>query len=42
MTEEAARGAAPRHVYVDARNRILRTSRGDGFAQNARQAAGIA
>lgn len=34
MAEEAARGAAPRHVYVDARNRITRTSLGDGFAHN--------
>ncbi|MBA4181232.1 MAG: aspartate 1-decarboxylase [Anaerolinea sp.] len=42
MGEEAARAAAPRHVYVDNRNRITRTSFGDGFAHNdARQAAGI-
>lgn len=42
MTEEAARGAAPRHVYVDAQNRIVRTSRGDGIAARAREAAGVA
>lgn len=42
MSEEAARGAAPRHVYVDANNRILRTTRGDGFAARAREAVGIA
>jgi len=34
LSEEAARGAAPRHVYVDAQNRITRTSFGDGFAHN--------
>ncbi len=42
MTEEEAQKAAPRHVYVDARNRIARTSLGDGFAARAREAAGIA
>ena len=42
MSDEAARGAAPRHVYVDARNRIARTTFGDGFATRAREAAGIA
>ena len=42
MTEEAARGAAPRHVYVDAGNRIVRTTRGDGFAARARATVGIA
>lgn len=42
MTEEASHGIAPRHVYVDANNRIVRTSRGDGFAARAREAAGIA
>ena len=42
MTEEGARGSAPRHVYVDANNRINRTSFGDGFAHNdARSAVGI-
>ncbi len=42
MAEEAARGAAPRHVYVDASNRITRTSFGDGFAHiDARPAVGI-
>lgn len=42
VSEEAALGAAPKHVYVDATNRIVRTSRGDGFAARAREAAGIA
>ncbi len=42
LGEEAARGAAPRHVYVDARNRIVRTAYGDGFATPARDTAGIA
>jgi len=42
VSEEAALGAAPKHVYVDAANRIVRTSRGDGFAARARDAAGIA
>lgn len=42
VTDEVARSAAPRHVYVDARNRITRTSLGDGFAARARDAAGIA
>jgi len=41
MSDEAARGAAPRHVYVDAQNRIVRTAFGDGFAARAREAAGI-
>lgn len=39
MTEEEAREAAPRHVYVDAQNRIVRTSLGDGFAKRPRIAA---
>jgi aspartate 1-decarboxylase len=39
MGEAAAREAAPRHVYVDAHNRIARTSLGDGFAARAREAA---
>ncbi len=42
MSDEAARGVAPRHVYVDAHNRIVRTVFGDGFAAQAREAAGIA
>ena len=42
VSEEAALGAAPKHVYVDATNRIVRTSRGDGFAARARETAGIA
>lgn len=41
LSEEAAHGAAPRHVYVDAQNRIIRTSFGDGLAHNdVRQAVG--
>ena len=42
VSEEAAHGMAPRHVYVDARNRITKTSFGDGFAAHARETAGIA
>lgn len=42
VTEEEARQAAPRHVYVDAENRIVRTSRGDGFAHRPPTVAGIA
>lgn len=42
MSEEAARGVAPRQVHVDAHNRITRTSHGDGFAQTARHTVGIA
>ena len=42
MTDEEARGAAPKHVYVDAGNRIVKTSLGDGFAARARDAAGVA
>lgn len=41
MTEEEAREAAPRHVYVDAQNHIVRTSLGDGFAKRPRAAAGV-
>ena len=42
VNEEAAQAMAPRHVYVDARNRITKTSFGDGFAAQARETAGIA
>lgn len=42
VPDEEARGMAPRHVYVDAQNRITKTSFGDGFAAQAREAAGIA
>ena len=42
VSDEVARGMAPRHVYVDARNRITKTSFGDGFAAQAREAVGIA
>lgn len=42
MSDEAARGTTPRHVYVDAQNRIIRTAFGDGFAARAREAAGVA
>jgi len=41
MSEEAARGAAPRKVFVDAFNRIKDVSYGDGFADRAREAVGI-
>jgi aspartate 1-decarboxylase len=41
MSDEAARNAAPRHVYVDARNKIVRTTRGDGFAARAREAMSL-
>lgn len=37
-TDEAARGIAPKHVYVDAANRIVRTAYGDGVAERARRA----
>lgn len=39
MGDEAARGVAPRHVYVDSRNRITRTAYGDGVASRAREVA---
>ncbi|MEX1102782.1 MAG: aspartate 1-decarboxylase, partial [Dehalococcoidia bacterium] len=42
VSDEAARGMAPRHVYVDAQNRITKTSFGDGFAAHAREQVGIA
>jgi aspartate 1-decarboxylase len=38
MSEEQARGCAPRQVHVDAMNRIVRTSFGDGYAKAAREA----
>lgn len=41
MSEEAAHGAAPRQVHVDADNRIKRVTLGDGYAAKAREAAGI-
>ena len=40
--EAAARTVAPRKVFVDARNRIIRTEVGDGLSQNSRLAAGAA
>ncbi len=42
VSDEVARGMAPRHVYVDAQNHITKTSFGDGFAAQAREAVGIA
>lgn len=39
LGEEAARGAAPRCVYVDAGNGIKRISYGDGFAHNTERLA---
>jgi aspartate 1-decarboxylase len=42
VTDEVARQAAPKHVYVDAQNRIKKTSLGDGFAARARDAVGVA
>lgn len=42
VSEDEARRAAPKHVYVDARNRIVRTALGDGVAARAKVAAGIA
>jgi aspartate 1-decarboxylase len=41
MGEEAARGAAPRKVFVDAFNRIKDVSYGDGYSHHAREAVGI-
>ena len=41
MREEAARGAAPRKVFLDSGNRIKDISYGDGFATPAREAVGI-
>lgn len=38
VTDEVARRAAPKHVYVDVQNRIKKTSLGDGFAARARDA----
>ncbi len=38
MTDAEARDLAPRMVYVDAFNRITRTSYGDGFSHNPREA----
>lgn len=42
VEDHAAREMAPRHVYVDARNRITKTSFGDGFAARAREAIAAA
>ena len=42
LSEEEARRAAPRHVYVDGANHIVRTSLGDGFAAHVRESAGVA
>jgi aspartate 1-decarboxylase len=42
VSDEVARGMAPRHVYVDAQNHITKTSFGDGFAAQAREAVGVA
>ena len=39
MSEEAARGAAPRKVFVDHLNRIKNIEYGDGFAHNPRELA---
>lgn len=39
MGDEAARGVAPKHVYVDTKNRITRTAYGDGVAARAREVA---
>lgn len=39
MTESEARDASPRSVFVDASNRIKRTSYGDGFSHNPREVA---
>jgi aspartate 1-decarboxylase len=44
VDEEAARNAAPFHVYVDAQNRITRSTRGDGHSHNprpVRETAGV-
>lgn len=38
MSEDAAHGCSPRQVFVDARNRIVRASNGDGYAHQARAA----
>lgn len=38
LTEAEARELTPRMVYVDASNRIKRTSYGDGFSHNPREA----
>lgn len=38
LTEAEARELTPRMVYVDAFNRIKRTSHGDGFSHNPREA----
>ena len=38
LTEAEARELSPRMVYVDAFNRIKRTSQGDGFSHNPREA----
>jgi len=40
MDEAEAAAAAPRHVYVDDRNRIVRVTAGDGYAHRP-EAAGV-
>jgi len=42
LTEAEAREVAPRHVYVDAENHIVRTSLGDGLAHRPHAVAGVA
>lgn len=42
VDDEVARAMTPGHVYVDARNRITRTSSGDGFAAQAHEPVGVA
>lgn len=41
LNEEAARALAPLQVHVDAENRIVRTTNGDGLSHKAREAVGI-
>ena len=42
LDEAASRNLAPRKVFVDAHNRILRTQVGDGVSRNQRVLAGAA
>jgi len=42
LTDEEARNLAPREVFVDEHNRIVRISRGDGLSPNPREAVGVA
>ena len=41
LTEEQARHLAPKEVFVDSQNRIVRSSYGDGLSHKAREAVGI-